>query len=105
MVFIDYLDKVHGRSCGRKGHGKNITFTFSRGTSLCTPEGPEFGTMNTECFEELANVLIGVDSSENVNWQAFGLSSLIDSIKTEISMFLRFIRNGCSPFSVIQMGL
>ena len=43
--------------------------------------------MNTECFEELANVLIGVDSSENVNWQAFGLSSLIDSIKTEINMF------------------
>ena len=87
MVFIDYLDKVHGRSCGRKGHGKNITFTFSRGTSLCTPEGLEFGTVNTECFEEHSNVLEGVDSSENVNWQAFGLSSLIDSIKTEINLF------------------
>ena len=67
MVLISYLEKVHDRSCGRKSHSKNVTFTFSGGASLCTPEGLEFGTVNTECFEEHSNVLIGVDSSEYVN--------------------------------------
>ena len=86
MLLINYLEKVQNRSFGRKSHSKNVTFTFSRGASLCTPEGLEFGTVNTECFEEHSNVLEGVDSSENVNWQSFCLSSLIDGVKNETNI-------------------